>query len=236
MSNDWVSGITYVGEPAFVDVRGDVRILVDADMYRRDRGIYERFAKPAIDRVLAIALLIFVSPVLLACAIAVYRSMGRPVILRQERVGLGGQIFTLYKFRTMDPDRRSASVPFTGLDRRISHKRADDPRLTDVGRFLRKWSLDELPQLFNVLKGDMSLVGPRPELVDIVMRYEPWQHRRHAVRPGITGLWQTSERGHRMMHEATDVDLNYITNLSAIKDIRILASTPLAALGRRTGF
>ena len=135
----------------------------------------------------------------------------------------------------MEPDRREVEGSFLGEDRRISHKRADDPRITETGRFLRKWSLDELPQLFNVIRGDMSLVGPRPELVQIVSRYEAWQHGRHAVRPGITGSWQVSERGDRMLHEATDIDIEYIESISFRQDLGILIRTVPAALGSRTG-
>jgi lipopolysaccharide/colanic/teichoic acid biosynthesis glycosyltransferase len=104
-----------------------------------------------------------------------------------------------------------------------------------VGAFLRKWSLDELPQFINVIKGDMSLVGPRPEMVEIVATYESWQHRRHAVKPGITGPWQISERGDKPLHECTESDLDYIDELGFAADLRILALTPLAALGVRRG-
>ena len=235
MSSDRIGRITRADDSAVVDIRQDVRILVDADTYIRERGWYERWVKPAVDRIAALILLILTLPILAVCALAIYRTMGSPVVLRQERVGMGGRVFTVYKLRTMLPDRRTSFQPFKGPEKRISHKRPDDPRITQVGRFLRKWSLDELPQLVNVLRGDMSLVGPRPELVDIVVKYQPWQHRRHSVKPGITGLWQVSERGERMMHQATEVDTDYVDNLSPILDLRILAVTPFAALGRRTG-
>ena len=109
----------------------------------------------------------------------------------------------------------------------------DDPRHTRVGRFLRKWSLDELPQFWNVVRGDMSLVGPRPELVEIVARYEPWQHQRHVVKPGLTGLWQVSSRGTGMMHLHTDIDLEYIETMGPITDLKILLRTIPATLRRR---
>jgi len=101
----------------------------------------------------------------------------------------------IYKFRTMRPDRRQAVLPYSGPDRRVCHETDNDPRHTPLGRFLRKYSLDELPQLWNVLVGDMSLVGPRPELVEVVERYESWQRERHRVKPGLTGLWQVTCRG-----------------------------------------
>lgn len=202
----------------------------------RERSTYERSVKPIIDFVGALILLVLTSPVLIGAAIAVAVTMGRPVILRQNRVGVGGKVFSIYKFRTMEPDRRTNSVPFIGEDRRQNHKDPNDPRMTKVGRFLRTWSIDELPQFINVLRGEMSLVGPRPEMVDIVARYEPWQHARHEVKPGITGLWQISDRGQRPMHECTDKDLQYVEGLSALTDFKILALTPLASIGLRRGF
>ncbi|MBA2528771.1 MAG: sugar transferase [Euzebyales bacterium] len=197
---------------------------------------YERWVKPCIDRVLAAVLLLALSPVLLAVAAAVWRELGAPIILRQRRVGLGGSAFTVYKFRTMRPCRRLQPLDWIAGERRVIHKHPQDPRLTPVGRFLRAWSLDELPQLFNVLKGDLSLVGPRPELVDIVARYEDWQHRRHQVRPGVTGLWQVSARGDGLMHEHVDIDLRYAERVSLLQDLKILLLTIPAVLGMRRGY
>ena len=126
-------------------------------------------------------------PILVAVAVAIRVKLGPGVVYRQQRIGRHGRTFTMYKFRTMAPDRRRAWRPFDGFDRRQCHKRDDDPRHTAFGRFLRRTSLDELPQFWNVVKGDMSLVGPRPELVEVVARYQRWQHCRHHVKPGITG-------------------------------------------------
>lgn len=221
-----------------VEITGNtVRVVpvTEVDTPLRYRDHYERIAKPAIDFVGAFLLLVLTSPLLLAAAIAVRLTMGGPVILRQDRVGLDGKVFSIYKFRTMEPDRRNTTVPYIGEDRRQNHKSPDDPRITPVGGFLRKWSLDELPQFFNVLEGDMSLVGPRPEMVEIVAKYEPWQHQRHAVKPGVTGPWQISERGDKALHECTESDIEYLQNVSALTDLRILALTPLAALGVRRG-
>lgn len=191
--------------------------------------------KPTVDRVLAGALLACSVPILATAAVAVRITMGRGVIYTQPRVGQDGRLFHIYKFRTMHDDRRheAQAVP---VDQRYTHKHPNDPRVTPVGRVLRKWSVDELPQLVNVLLGEMSLVGPRPELVSIVDRYEDWQRERHAVRPGLTGLWQVSERGDRLMHECVELDLEYIRRLSWRTDIEILARTPAAALGHRRGF
>ena len=233
MSNRAV-GVEGLGDRV-VDLRDNDVAIRDARIYLREPSTYESTIKPVLDFIGALLLIIVFSPLMLVSAIAVYRSLGSPIILKQPRVGRGGKVFEVYKFRTMHPDRRASDHPFIGEDRRISHKRADDPRLTPTGEFLRKWSLDELPQFFNVIRGEMSLVGPRPELVSIVTRYEPWQHQRHAVKPGITGLWQVSERGDRMLHEATDLDIEYLDHQSAMSDLAILARTPLVMLGLRTG-
>lgn len=196
---------------------------------------YERLFKPIIDRALAFVLIIALSPILLGAVLAIALTMGRPVLLRQHRVGRFGRVFTIYKLRTMVPDRRSERLPFAGNDRRTTHKSPDDPRITRVGRVLRKWSIDELPQLFNVLKGEMSLVGPRPELVDIVARYEDWQHQRHRVKPGLTCIWQISHRDDVPLHEATSMDLEYVETISLQTDFKLLALTPLVVLGVRNG-
>jgi lipopolysaccharide/colanic/teichoic acid biosynthesis glycosyltransferase len=219
-----------------VDIRGPDPILIDTAMYTRQVGRYERTLKPLIDRVGALVLLILFLPVMLATAAVIRAEMGGPVLIRQSRVGRGGQLFVFYKFRTMIPDRRAESQPFDGEDRRLRHKTEDDPRITTVGGALRRLSLDELPQFWNVVKGDMSLVGPRPELPEIVAGYESWQHRRHAVKPGITCRWQISERGNRLLHEATELDIEYIERISLWEDLRILLWTPVVMFGLRSGF
>lgn len=209
---------------------------VVAEGEARQRGLYERVFKGFIDWVVGFMLAILTLPVLIPVAIAVFIDLGLPIFLRQERVGLNGKVFKVIKFRSMEPDRRASQPhPFVGRDRRVNHKSEEDPRLTPVGRFIRKWSLDELPQLWNVVLGHMSLVGPRPEMVQIVERYEPWQHARHQVKPGVTGLWQISARGEVPMHEATHIDLEYVDSISLATDLRILAKTLPAALGSRTG-
>lgn len=212
------------------------RAAVSGDQAARKRSTYERVVKGLIDRVVALVLSLLTLPIVIPVAIAVFIDLGLPVFLRQERVGLDGKVFKVIKFRSMEPDRRTLGPPsFVGTDRRVNHKSEDDPRLTPVGRFIRKWSLDELPQLWNVVMGQMSLVGPRPEMVQIVERYEPWQHARHQVKPGVTGLWQISARGEVPMHEATHIDLDYVDTISFTTDMRILAKTLPAAFGSRTG-
>jgi lipopolysaccharide/colanic/teichoic acid biosynthesis glycosyltransferase len=211
----------------------------------RTPGWYLLGVKPLMDRVVALVLLLVLLPLLLAAMLAVRVSLGPGVFFVQQRVGLGGRIFSTYKLRTMGHDRRSTSVEdleafaagrWDGIERRVTHKSADDPRMNRVGRLLRVFSIDEIPQLFNILRGDMSLVGPRPEIPSVVERhYEPWMHRRHAVKPGLTGQWQVSERGNGMMHEHVDVDLDYVDSIGLWTDLRILLATPYAALGPRRG-
>jgi lipopolysaccharide/colanic/teichoic acid biosynthesis glycosyltransferase len=205
--------------------------LVDTSRSGAPARAYRRFVKPALDRLLGAVLLLLALPLLTGVAVAVWISLGSPVFIRQQRAGLGGTPFRMYKFRTMEPDRRQHRAPFGGPDRRRTHKHPEDPRHTDLGRVLRALSLDELPQLLNVVKGDMSLVGPRPELLEIVARYEPWQHERHEVRPGLTGLWQITHRGTEM-HKHTEVDLSYIQLASFATDCKILLRTVPALLGK----
>jgi exopolysaccharide biosynthesis polyprenyl glycosylphosphotransferase len=171
--------------------------------------------------------LLFGWPLMLTIAAAVKLTSPGPVIYRQQRVGENGRLFWVYKFRTMatDADQRPT------LD-----KRPDDPRVTRLGRFLRRTSLDELPQLFNVLKGEMSLVGPRPEQVFIVQRYEPWQRQRLAVPPGITGWWQVNGRSDLPMHLNTQYDLYYIRNYSLLLDLKILWRTIGAVIQGRGAY
>ena len=129
---------------------------------------------------------------------------------------------------------RQAEVIEQTADGRIIHKKKDDPRVTRVGRFIRATSIDELPQLFNVLRGEMSLVGPRPELPWLVERYEPWQRKRFAVPQGITGWWQVNGRADKLMHEHTEDDLYYIQNYSLLLDLEILWKT-IGAVIKKTG-
>lgn len=227
-----------VQRPTVIDITDSPRVAPD----RSEIGpisppdsLYARLIKPVLDWLGALVLLTITLPVFVATAAAIMLTMGRPVLLRQTRVGRSGEVFSIYKFRTMEPDRRHQQVTFIGEDRRRTHKHPRDPRITTVGRFLRTWSLDELPQFLNVLRGEMSLVGPRPEMVQIVADYEPWQHGRHAVKPGITGPWQVSERGGKALHECTDLDLQYIEEMSFLTDLKILLLTPLAALGFHRG-
>ncbi len=196
-------------------------------------GPYARLVKPVVDRVAAALILLLVAPLMLAIALSIRLFMGPGIIYRQERVGRGGRRFVVLKFRTMMPDRRQGRSGIPEQDRRVTHKSAHDPRHTPLGRFLRKCSFDELPQLWNVVRGDMSIVGPRPELAFVVDNlYRPWQHQRHAVKPGITGPWQISHRGFVPMHESTEIDVRYAQNVTAATDLKILLATPVSLLRR----
>jgi lipopolysaccharide/colanic/teichoic acid biosynthesis glycosyltransferase len=190
--------------------------------------------KPAMDRFIGALALLVSLPILLIVGLAVWVAMDFPVLLGQERVGRHGRVFRMWKFRTMVEDRRRHQMRWVGEDRRKTHKSAADPRITKFGRLLRATRLDELPQFINVAMGDISLVGPRPELVDVVAQYEPWQHRRHAVKPGVTGLWQISDRGETLLKDCTELELEYLDSVCFGTDIRILAKT-LPALLRRSG-
>jgi lipopolysaccharide/colanic/teichoic acid biosynthesis glycosyltransferase len=216
-----------VDAPATVVQPVDVRVA---------SPLYVRFVKPVIDRVGGLVLTALTLPLIIPILVAIRMTMGKHPLFVQERVGKDGETFKVFKLRTMNVDRRAIPMHYVGPDRRVTHKSEHDPRVTPLGRFLRKYSLDELPQFWNVLFGSMSLVGPRPELVDIVSRYEPWQHQRHIVKPGVTGLWQVSERGEIPLHEATDMDIAYLETVSFGKDLQILVRTVPAAMGKRTGF
>lgn len=198
---------------------------------------YQNTLKPAIDAVGAVLLLVVAALPMLVIGIAVRVSLGRPIIFRQTRVGQNGEMFTLYKFRTMIVDRRTVQHALLEVDRRERHKSDGDPRVTRLGLLLRRWSLDELPQLWNVLRGDMSLVGPRPEIPDIVADFAPWQHERHVVKPGLTGFWQVNARGDgTMMHERTDLDIAYVHSVGLRTDLKVLLLTIPAIVGVKRGY
>ena len=173
-----------------------------------------------------------ISPLLGLVALAIKIDSPGPVIFRQHRVGENGRIFGMYKFRSMvdGAEDRQDEVTETTKQGKILYKKVDDPRITRIGRIIRRTSLDELPQLFNVLKGDMSLVGPRPELPFMISHYEPWQHKRFAVPQGMTGWWKINGRAEKPLHLNTDEDLYYIQNYSLWMDIYILLKTPWVVL------
>jgi exopolysaccharide biosynthesis polyprenyl glycosylphosphotransferase len=200
-------------------------LLVHAQSVGTGRLMYYCLLKRSLDVAITAVLLVVVAPVLLIVALAVRIDSGGPSLFRQTRIGRGGRPFIVYKFRTMVANPHAGLVMVVGEDGRLRHKVKNDPRITRVGRVLRATSIDELPQLINVVRGEMSLVGPRPELPEIVQTYEPWQHRRHYVKPGITGWWQVQGRSDRPMHEHTELDLYYVENVSFRLDLEILRRT-----------
>lgn len=210
-------------------------LVLEASTIRRSRTVYERFVKRSFDIFVAGVALLLLSPILALTWIGLRLTLGPNVVLTQDRVGRDGQPFQMLKFRTMHHDRRAGSVRFDGHDRRMTHKSASDPRHTPFGRFLRSVSIDEIPQLLNVLKGQMSLVGPRPEMYHVAKQNGIIDHPRHLVRPGLTGLFQTSGlRSKADLSEGLHLDMAYVINLSFRTDMKILFRT-LGALIRRTG-
>ncbi len=184
--------------------------------------------KRTFDLALSVMGLALAWPLMAIIALAIKLDSPGPIIFKQQRVGENGRVFSIYKFRTMHvgDEGQYGREPVAYTDDGLPlYKTAGDPRITRVGRFLRRSSLDELPQLFNVLKGEMSLVGPRPEVAAIVEGYERWQHKRLAVPPGITGWWQVSGRSDLPLHLNTQYDLFYIRNYSLLLDLKILWKT-----------
>jgi lipopolysaccharide/colanic/teichoic acid biosynthesis glycosyltransferase/glycosyltransferase involved in cell wall biosynthesis len=194
--------------------------------------VIERAAKRLIDLTLTLALLPFVAPLMGAIALAITLDSRGPVLFRQVRTGQKGQPFEIFKFRSMVDGAEHALDRLVDVDTLIApaFKIPNDPRVTRVGRFLRRWSLDELPQLLNVLRGEMSLVGPRPEEARVVARYTDDQRRRLAVKPGITGPMQINGRGDLPFEDRLRLELDYIENYSLARDLRILARTLPAVL------
>ncbi len=195
----------------------------------------ELVAKRAIDLALSLVLFLVTLPIQLAAAVAILVTSGRPVFFRQVRCGLNGRLFTLLKFRTMRTGAEERLSEISHLNQMTGpvFKAARDPRRTPVGRLLRRLSIDELPQLWNVIVGDMSLVGPRPPLPDEVSRYQPWQRRRLSMKPGLTCLWQVSGRNEVDFDRWMALDLKYIDTWSPLLDLKILLKTVPAVLSGR---
>lgn len=177
-------------------------------------GIYKRFIKRPMDFILSLLAIIILSPLMIIIAVLVRIKLGSPVLFKQERPGLDEKIFTMYKFRTMtdERDENGKLLP-------------DSMRLTKFGKRLRSTSLDELPELFNILKGDMSFVGPRPLLVQYLSLYNDHQRRRHEVRPGLTGNAQVNGRNAISWEKKFDLDVAYVNNVTFIGDLKIIFLT-----------
>ena len=185
------------------------------------KGFYEKFIKRPQDFLCALAAIVVLSPVMLVTAILVRTKLGSPIIFKQERPGLNGKIFTLYKFRTMTDktDENGNLLP-------------DEIRLTSFGKKLRSTSLDELPELFNILNGDMAVVGPRPLLVRYLPRYNAHQARRHEVRPGFTGYAQVNGRNSITWEDKFDKDVYYVDHVTFLGDWKIIFQTVKTVLKR----
>ena len=185
------------------------------------KGLYEKFFKRLLDIILSFLAIILLSPIILMVSILVYFKLGSPVFFTQERPGKDEKIFKMYKFRTMSDEK-------DGNGELLS----DSIRLTAFGKWLRSTSLDELPELFNILKGDMSIIGPRPLLVKYLPLYSAEQAKRHGVRPGLTGYAQANGRNSLSWEEKFTMDVEYVNNVTFIGDIRIILQTVRTVLKR----
>jgi exopolysaccharide biosynthesis polyprenyl glycosylphosphotransferase len=232
------TGIELLVAPGLIEVAGPrlhIRPYVGFPLLSIEQPRFagwRRIVKGGVDRGLAAVLLILLAPVMVGLALAVKFSSPGGVLYRQERVGLNGKTFTMLKFRSMvaDADQRLDALRVSNISDGLLFKMRSDPRVTPVGRLLRRLSLDELPQLFNVLGGTMSLVGPRPPLPREVEGYDEVVHRRLLVKPGLTGLWQISGRSDLSWEEAIRLDLRYVENWSLALDAQIIWKTARAVL------
>jgi exopolysaccharide biosynthesis polyprenyl glycosylphosphotransferase len=198
----------------------------------------QRFIKRIFDILVSGVLIFFAFPMFVVAATLIRLDSAGPILLRQDRIGENGRLFKMFKFRTMVPnaEKMQSELNETTPDGKLFFKKRNDPRVTRIGAFLRRTSLDETPQLLNVFLGDMSLVGPRPELPWVVETYEPWQHKRFAVPQGMTGWWQVNGRANKPMHLNTEDDIFYVQNYSFWMDIYILLKTPWVVLRGKGAF
>ncbi len=228
--------------PALLDVAGPrttIRPAAGLPLLHMDHPEFtggRRVIKSAFDKALALSALAISLPAAIVIAVAIWVSDGASPIFRQIRVGQDGRMFTVYKFRTMVPDAETRKAQLTGSNEHdgVLFKIRQDPRITPVGAWLRRWSLDEMPQLLNVLIGDMSLVGPRPALPEEAAEYGDQVRRRLMVKPGMTGLWQVNGRSDLSWEESVRLDLRYVENWSLALDLQILWKT-LSAVRRGSG-
>jgi exopolysaccharide biosynthesis polyprenyl glycosylphosphotransferase len=238
------SGIELLVSPGLIEIAGPrlhIRPFVGLPLLSIEEPVFsgwKRVLKGALDRVGAAVALVLIAPVLLAIALAVRLSGPGPVLYRQERVGAYGDHYTMLKFRSMvdGADAKLAELLAHNEGQGLLFKMRSDPRVTPVGRWLRRFSLDELPQLFNVLGGSMSLVGPRPPLPKEVERYDTSIRRRLLVKPGLTGLWQISGRSDLSWEESVRLDLRYVENWTLALDLLILWKTASAVLRSRGAY
>jgi exopolysaccharide biosynthesis polyprenyl glycosylphosphotransferase len=239
------SGVTVVVAPQLTDIAGPrihVRPVAGLPLLHIEQPEFRgmrRVIKSGIDRAVALVALLLLSPLLLGVAACVRLTSKGPALFKQVRVGAQGSHFTMLKFRSMRSDAEAQLAALRALNENgdgLLFKMKDDPRITGVGKWLRRFSLDELPQLINVLFGQMSLVGPRPPLPSEVERYGGDVSRRLLVKPGLTGLWQISGRSELPWDEAVRLDLHYVENWSVALDFMILWKTVGAVLHGRGAY
>lgn len=238
------SGIELLVSPGLIEIAGPrlhIRPFVGLPLLSIEEPTFsgwKRVLKGALDRIGAALVIVLIAPVLAALAVAVKLSGPGPVLYRQERVGASGRIYTMFKFRSMvdGADAKLADLLAQNEGNGLLFKMRKDPRVTPVGRWLRRFSLDELPQLLNVLGGSMSLVGPRPPLPHEVERYDTSIRRRLLVKPGLTGLWQISGRSDLSWEESVRLDLRYVENWSLALDLLILWKTAAAVIRSRGAY
>ena len=220
-----LQGITYLF-PRVEDLNGLPLISLRDTVLSPQQWVVKRL----LDIVVSGLILAMLWPIMIIVAIVIMLDSPGSPIYAQERVGKGQKIFKMYKFRSMvkNADQLQEQVNQYDTEGHLIHKSKSDPRITKIGRFLRRSSLDELPQFFNILKGDMSLVGPRPEMPWMLAQYQDWQLKRFEVPQGLTGWWQINSRSETPMYMNTEDDLHYILNYSLLMDVRILLWTPMA--------
>ena len=178
------------------------------------KSLYQKFIKRSLDLIFSLILIVVLSPIMFVISLFILMFMGRPIFFQQERPGLDEKIFTLYKFRTMLNKRSDKDAD-----------NSDEIRLKRFGKLIRSLSLDELPQLFNILKGEMSFIGPRPQLIKDMVFMSELHRQRHTIRPGLTGLAQVSGRNKLDWHKKLDLDIEYLNTLTCINDVKILIKT-----------
>lgn len=207
-------------------------IVIQRGMFNNVSNFY-RITKRLFDIVFSIMAIIFLSPVFLTVALIIKLDSKGPVFFHQKRIGLMGKPFYMHKFRSMvfDAEQRFKEVEEKNEISGYMFKIKNDPRVTRVGKIIRKTSIDELPQLFNVIKGDMSIVGPRPPIGREVQKYDAWHNLRLSVKPGITGLWQVSGRNNIGFEDMCRLDLKYIRERNLIYDLKIIFKTLPVLLG-----
>lgn len=198
-----------------------------------DKHLFQPFVKRTMDIILSGAGIIVLSPLFAVIMILIVLTSKGSAIYKQDRIGLNGKHFQMYKFRSMiqDADAKFEHVKDLNETNDVMFKSKNDPRITPVGKFLRKWSLDELPQLFNILKGDMSLVGPRPPIERELADYKPWHYVRFMGKPGLTGMWQVNGRSQiKDFDQVVALDYSYMKDWSIFRDFKILFKTIPAVL------